>query len=118
MSQFMKMIEAVVAGQKPSTVIETEMGVDRKDDIQSPEQLASVFQQMCGEIQMDKPYVGPDWITKMADSIRTDPESIGDLTQMANQNRSMTAGTSEYPMWDQIHSALVAVRTNQLPPQN
>lgn len=122
--KFSDMVDEVVEGTHPLTVIEGVLGADRSDDIDSFEAKAVAFQELAGSIQQYNGYVGPDWITQMADQIRgTSPDGINELVSMAERNRGqyldsarIDAGGS-FDMWDNILRGLIAVSTDQVAPQ-
>jgi hypothetical protein len=124
MSDFERMIEEVAAGGHPLLVVEAMITGDRVDDITSDAAKAAAFQQIAGQIQDYKGYVGPDWITAIADQIRGgNPTAVGELTVMAQQNREQFAGqariegeNADWNLWDNVYRGLLALATDQLPP--
>lgn len=121
MSEFEKLLESVALGSHPTQVVEN-IGMDRQDDIQDDNSKVAAFQQIAGSIQQYNGYVGPDWITQIADRIRMGSEGVQELVQMAQKNRDQYAGTARvdcdgcWDMWDNVLKGLLAVRTEQLPP--
>lgn len=123
MSNFERLLESVASGVHPTQIVEN-LGMDRQDDIQDENSKAAAFQQIAGTIQQYNGYVGPDWITQIADQIRGgNPETVQELIQMAHDNREQYAGTARvdcdgcWDMWDNVLRGLLAVRTEQLPPR-
>lgn len=120
MSEFEKLLESVASGAHPTQVVEN-LGMDRMDDIQDENSKAAAFQQIAGTIQHYNGYVGPDWITQIADRIRGG-DNANELAMLAQKNRDQYAGTARidcegcWDMWDNILRGLLALRTEQLPP--
>jgi len=122
MSTFKDMVNEVASGVHPLTVVENYIGQERQDDIDSPEVKEAAFRQIAGQIGMYNGYVGPDWISRIADQVRgADPEGMNDLVKMAQDNRAQYEGTARidtqgsWDMWDNILRGLLACRTEQLP---
>lgn len=124
MSEFERMVEEVASGGHPLMVVEAMITGDRVDDITSDAAKAAAFQQIAGQIQDYKGYVGPDWITQIADRIRAgNPGAISDLTVMVQQNREQYVGqarvdgeNAEWNMWDNVYRGLLSLSTEQSAP--
>ena len=122
MSIFKDMVNEVAEGAHPLTVVEANVGQERQDDFDSEAAKEAAFRQIAGQVGMYNGYVGPDWISRIADQVRgADPEGINDLVKMAQDNRAQYEGTARidsqgsWDMWDNILRGLLACRTEQLP---
>lgn len=125
MLNYNRMVEQVAAGKDPAILIESEMQnsfQDRSDDIQTPEAAAAAFEKIAREYGGALPNVGPDWITVIADQVKTNgPEGMAELKRMAYDNREQYSGAridsgGSFQLWDAVLKGLTAVMTDQLPP--
>jgi hypothetical protein len=105
----------------PAIVEAVMTGADRADDITTPEPKAAAFTKIINDVAGDLPYIGPNWATAIADSLRRG-ESAAELAQMAQRNRDAYAGTAKIDSggscvkWNAALQALTAVATDQVPP--
>jgi hypothetical protein len=124
MSEFSSLVDSVLLGTHPFRVVdEAVSGPDRKDDMTSDEVRVREFGRIAGQAGSAYPYVGPDWVTAIADQLRgADANALGELRDMAQRNRDEYAGTARidaggsFELWDSVLRGLMAVSTDQLPP--
>ena len=124
MSEFSSLVDSVLIGHHPFRAVdEAVSGPDRKDDMNSDEVRVREFARIANQCASAYPYVGPDWVTTIADQLKgADAAAQGELRDMAQRNRDAYAGTARidaggsFELWDAVLRGLLAVGTDQLPP--
>ena len=123
-NEFSNLVGNVLKGAHPMSVVdEAVSGPDRQDDFTDDSVRVREFQKIAGECANSFPYVGPDWVTAIADELRSnDPQAQAELVDMATRNRDQYAGSARidangsFELWDRILHGLIAIQTHEIPP--
>lgn len=118
-----QLIEQVLGGVNADEVVtgalaEAVSGPDRQDI--SPEQQASMFQQLIAQSEAQVPYLNHEYVDQVLLQIRQGAPAQ-ELVALAAKNRDEAAkthnlGDTDFPSWDAIHRSLMATYTDQMPP--
>lgn len=124
MSVFSEMSNKVAMGSHPTHVVESYVGPDRADDIDSEDAKEAAFRNIAGDISTHNGYIGPDWISRIGLQVRSaDQQGMDELVKMSYENRGQYEGSARidaqgsWDMWDNVLRGLLAVRTEQVPPR-
>lgn len=124
-NEFRSMVDRAINGVHPMNIVESQLGPDRVDDFTDDSVRVREFTRIASQYANASPEVGPDWVTAIADQVKhASPEGMQELVAMAQRNRDEYEGVAKidaggsYQMWSSILKGLLAIQTDQIPPQS
>lgn len=117
-----ELINSVMEGADPKVVVRQVLegisGPERAD--QGPDEIAAQFQQLIAQSEAQVPYLNHDYVDMVLSQIRQGAP-MDELVALAQKNREQYAGDAKighggFDSWDVIHRSLLALKTDQLPP--
>lgn len=116
------LINSVMEGADPKNVVRSVLegisGPERSD--LSPDEIAGMFQQLIQQSEAQVPYLDHQYVDMVLSQIRQGAP-MDELIQLAQKNREQYAGDAKighggFDSWDTIHRSLLALKTDDLPP--
>lgn len=117
-----QLINSVVEGADPKVVVRKVLegisGPERAD--LGPDEIAGMFQQLIQQSEAQVPYLDHQYVDMVLSQIRQGAP-MDELIALAQKNREQYAGDAKighggFDSWDVIHRSLIALKTDDLPP--